>query len=345
MSQIQNNEMNQQDLEETQIISEVVLESLVVLKILKHCKENLFEAAAGQLLGLEVENKLEVTNSFPFPNKLSTEETEEDAEDTSAAEYQVEMMRCLREVNVDHNTVGWYFSTYMNSFHSATTIDTQFNYQDRIPNAVMIACDPLKTITQGALGLKAYRLTSSFMELYRSVSFTKESLLKSKVNYKEIFEEIPLKVHSSNLISAFLLEFQESHTLETDFERFDLSTASFLEKNLESLGESLDELAAEQNKFQYYQRNLQKQQTQRAAWLQKRRAENAARKLSGEPLLPEEDPTNPIFKPIPEPARLDSLILTSQINAYCKEINEFSANSFTKLFLTAQLNNHQPTQQ
>jgi len=34
---------------------------------------------------------------------------EEDEEiETEGANYQLEMMRCLREVNVDNNTVGWY---------------------------------------------------------------------------------------------------------------------------------------------------------------------------------------------------------------------------------------------
>lgn len=34
---------------------------------------------------------------------------EEDEEiEADGANYQLEMMRCLREVNVDNNTVGWY---------------------------------------------------------------------------------------------------------------------------------------------------------------------------------------------------------------------------------------------
>ncbi len=33
-------------------------------------------------------------------------EEEEDA-NAEGANYQLEMMRCLREVNVDNNTVGW----------------------------------------------------------------------------------------------------------------------------------------------------------------------------------------------------------------------------------------------
>ncbi|GJY14582.1 hypothetical protein Tco_0385004, partial [Tanacetum coccineum] len=48
------------------------------------------------------------------------------------------------------------------------------------------------------------------------------------------------------------------------------------------------------------------QQAQQQTWFQKRRSENLARKAAGEEPLAEEDPSNPIFKPLPEPPRLDS---------------------------------------
>lgn len=32
---------------------------------------------------------------------------EDEADDSAGASYQLDMMRCLREVNVDNNTVGW----------------------------------------------------------------------------------------------------------------------------------------------------------------------------------------------------------------------------------------------
>ncbi|MFW8092173.1 hypothetical protein, partial [Klebsiella pneumoniae] len=55
----------------------------------------------------------------------------------------------------------------------------------------------------------------------------------------------------------------------------------------------MDDLSSERNKFQYYNRNLSRQQSQQQAWLQKRRQENMARKAAGEEPLPEEDPSNP----------------------------------------------------
>jgi translation initiation factor 3 subunit H len=142
------------------------------LKIIKHCKENLPELVTGQLLGLDVDSTLEVTDCFPFPTRVRDDE--DDREDSmGGAEYQIEMLRCLREVNVDNNNVGWYSSTYLGSFLNEQTIETQYNYQERIPKCVVVIYDPLKT-SQGALSLKAYRLTQSFMQLYRTQTFTKE---------------------------------------------------------------------------------------------------------------------------------------------------------------------------
>ena len=106
----------------------VELDSLVVLKIIQHCQEALPTFVTGQLLGLDIGRTLEVTNCFPFPNKSEAEPqrggAEEDADD-DGAEYQMEMMRCLREVNVDNNTVGWYQSTYFSSFIDESCIETQ----------------------------------------------------------------------------------------------------------------------------------------------------------------------------------------------------------------------------
>lgn len=45
--------------------------------------------------------------SFFFTTMSKTREEDEEVE-ADGANYQLEMMRCLREVNVDNNTVGWY---------------------------------------------------------------------------------------------------------------------------------------------------------------------------------------------------------------------------------------------
>lgn len=52
---------------------------------------------------------LEISNCFPFPNaSAQTMFAEEEDEAEAGTDYQIEMMRCLREVNIDAYTVGWY---------------------------------------------------------------------------------------------------------------------------------------------------------------------------------------------------------------------------------------------
>ena len=48
-----------------------------------------------------------------------------------------------------------------------------------------------------------------------------------------------------------------------------------------------------------------------------------ARKSAGEEPLPEEDPSNSIFKPIPEPSRLESFLITNQVSNFCGQINGY----------------------
>ena len=39
---------------------------------------------------------------------MQTRTEEDEGNEADGASYQLEMMRCLREINVDNNTVGWY---------------------------------------------------------------------------------------------------------------------------------------------------------------------------------------------------------------------------------------------
>ncbi|KAJ8926488.1 hypothetical protein NQ314_021147 [Rhamnusium bicolor] len=91
--------------------------SMAVMKIVKHCHEESttnMDIAQGALLGLVVDNRLEITNCFPFP-KQSDETMDED-------EYQLAMMRRLRRVNVDHFHVGWYQSADVGNFFKSSNV-------------------------------------------------------------------------------------------------------------------------------------------------------------------------------------------------------------------------------
>jgi len=107
-------------------INVVQLEGLALMKIIKHCHEEgagNTEVAQGVLLGLVVDDRLEITNCFPFPRH---------ADDLDEEDYQLEMMRHLRKVNVDHLSVGWYQSTQLGNFITTQLLESQFSYQTSI---------------------------------------------------------------------------------------------------------------------------------------------------------------------------------------------------------------------
>jgi len=129
----------------------VQLDALVVMKILKHCRDAVPATAMGQLLGLDVGERLEVTNCFAVPAQK-----EDDAQNL-VEDYQAEMMRSFRDVNIDNNAVGWYQSTYLGSFVGSGMLESQFNYQSNIAKSVVIIYGTCCRLWQrGRLGMDAY---------------------------------------------------------------------------------------------------------------------------------------------------------------------------------------------
>lgn len=70
--------------------------------------------------------------------------------------------------------------------------------------------------------------------------------------------------------------------------------------------------------------------------LAKHAQENEMRKNRGEEPLPEEDVTK-AFRPIPVPPRLNSMIVSGQINTYSQHISQFCSQSLAKLYITQAL--------
>ncbi|GAB5593693.1 hypothetical protein Unana1_08593 [Umbelopsis nana] len=332
----------------------VQLDGLVVLKIIKHCRESYPVDVTGQLLGLDVDGTLEVTNCFPFPSS---------DDDEASAQYQLDMMRCLREVNVDNNTVGWYRSAHLGNFMDLNLIDTQYNYQNSLSaQSVVIIHDVSKSAAQGNLSLRAFRLTDAFMKAYEKKSFTTESMIKNKLTLSNIFDELPIQVHNSHLVTALLHELdtpnvdasrlsslttftstQKTATLAEDnaplapnLEVLDLELDPFMQKNLENLLDCADAQQQEHNNHQYWQRSVAREQTKIQAWLAKRKQENAQRTQNGQPPLPE-DEVHSLFKLPPEPSRLESMLLNAQIHNFTKQLNQFAGPSLGRLYSVQEL--------
>jgi translation initiation factor 3 subunit H len=109
-----------------------------------------------------------------------------------------------------------------------------------------------------------------------------------------------MQFSNPGLVRALMVDIAPSTS--TSLDRLDLSTGPYLEKNMEFLGNWVDELSQEQLKFQFY-----------------------AKKLMGH------------AKADQVPKRMESLLLTNQIHTYCDQVNKFAEDGFAKLFLAGGL--------
>ncbi|CAB9524902.1 factor 3 subunit H [Seminavis robusta] len=326
-------------------VKEVNIEGLALLKIVKHCHDCLPQMVTGSLLGLVENGVLEVTHAFAFPETRNRDKNmENDSDDVAGGleghEYQLEMMRMLREVNVDNNCVGWYQSMYLGIYSTTALLENQFSYQtDLSANAIVVLYDPMQT-AHGNLTLKCYRLTDACLEY-------KKQGKNTYIDPNNIFEPVPVKLTNPGLVRALLADMVVTDgsasgdllynvttggasltvNADTTFDRLDLSTNPYLEKHLEYLCTWVDELAAEQQKFQYYTRQL----NQRGG---NRNNNNNNNKK-------EEVDDSEGWASSSAPKRMESLLVSNQIRSYCNQMDKFAGGSLGKLFLTSGLHKNE----
>jgi len=247
----------------------------------------------------------------------------------------MEMMRHMREVNIDHLHVGWYQSSPFGTFFNRPLLESQFSYQTNIQESVVLIYDPIRT-GRGFLSLKAYRLTDAAVQLVQEGEYTAESFKKTKAAFDTIFEEIPVVIRNSYLVNLLMCELTDMIPRDYAKQSLDLSTGFILEKELQSAMECVDNLNQETNKFLSHQRQVHRQNQNKALMLQRRAQENYQRKQRAEEPLPTDD-IDKMFKPIPAPPRLDSVLLAGQVNSYCEQMSQFATQSLGKLFMAEAL--------
>lgn len=279
------------------------------------------------MLGLDVVEKLEVTNCTPFPSSENGDESDD-------TQYQMDMLESLRTVNVDCNVVGWYQSVLIGSFLTQGIIDIQYSYQKKIPNSVVVVYDPFRTV-KGRLALKAYRLTEEFMNVYVKGDFSHSGFAEFKVDSTGILQEIPVKVHNSHLVHGFLYELRENKAMSCEFDRLSLNGEADMMKSLKALSGCIDDYCGEQSKFQFIQRQIARQKQQQTTYQNKKQQENESRKKMGQDEVIEDLSKNPLFKPIVQPSRLETFIISNQIANYCDQLGAEGSLEFNKIY-TAQ---------
>jgi translation initiation factor 3 subunit H len=158
------------------------------MKIIKHCSQTFPSTATGAIVGMDVDGTLEITNTFPFPVvEVPAESHFDNAAPNPAAAaprakanaaYSAEMIRMLREVNTDANSVGWYTSANMGNFVNMNVIENQFYYQSQLNERTVALVHDVSRSAQGSLSLRAFRLSSKFMAAFKENKFTSEEYVQ-----------------------------------------------------------------------------------------------------------------------------------------------------------------------
>ena len=172
------------------------------------------------------------------------------------------------------------------------------------------------------------------------------------MTFSSIFEELPIKIHTSTLASAFLNMFSKPSaptalqsfaarsmttlpaphsSVSPDFSHLDLGIPSAVVKNLEQVVEGLDNYRTEENNIAYLTRQIAREKSKADAYVTSRKEDNARRVAQGLPPLPEEDISR-LFKIPPDPSRLESMLLLGQIDASAKNLEEATGTGLVRIY-------------
>jgi translation initiation factor 3 subunit H len=254
---------------------------------------------------MEDDKCLDLTDTFPFALNIQEELEQE--------EYQLEMMKTLRDVNVDNNTVGWYQSCSFDSFLSQSLLEAQFNFQSTIPNSIVLIYDQARSV-QGPPCLKALRLKPEFMEAIRD----KRAKFLNRPIDTRLFDELSVSICLTSLEQIFLVQLTREDVSPVGFAPV-IETELLVQKLVaNNLCSSLDDFVAETGRIQHYLRTTAKQQQALNAQLQRLKHDNAQRSQAGEDAVPVTS-VMANFRPTSEPSKLPCQIASGSVHVLLDE--------------------------
>ena len=294
----------------------VTLDSTVVLQVVQHCQDST-ENCYGKLIGYERENNLSIINSFALPPDLSESD-----------EYTVSRLKYLQELKFESCVLGWYQKAGEGAFLDINSIEFQYNMQVDFPKSVMLVYNPIKSQI-GEFPLSAYILSDEFMTFFSDEDFSTNKAADLKLTAKNVFIRLPVKVEISPLVEGFLAQYGFGTEESENSENLRL----FLERHLEGLNYGLEDFVDKEQKLFSHIKAVQKQKQQQKIFEAKRNEENKLRKERGEPILDFAEGSGALYRPIPQPSRLESLLIAQHLNNFATEIDSFCRDAQAKINL------------
>ena len=337
---------------DSEVITNVHLDGMALMKMIKHCKDNHAvngSNAWGALLGMDMGGTLEVSNVFGLPGMRAERGDEDERTTKSSMQYMAEMLRLLHQVNADVSPVGLYQGSFLGPFLNTAIVDglntlsllMEREGQRGRGKAVMLVHDYAQ-LAQGNLVLKAYRLSPSFIDAYRKGKFSAQHLIEHRLTFSNVLIEIPVHVRNTALMDAMLSTLTTENVPESRIaprtskellthpidmhvapDNMDLNLAlePVLVSTLESTLDAAEAYASESGNVGYQARQIAREKARADAFLTRRKAENATRESAGLAPLPL-DEVNKLFKIPAEPNRLESLLLLNQLDSAAQRLTE-----------------------
>ncbi|KAF8570584.1 hypothetical protein P879_04373 [Paragonimus westermani] len=311
-------------------IEKVCVEGLVLLKMIKQYQE---EAIASQncvngiLLGLFRGKILEVTNCFLLPKTQDDDPAANDALNT----FEIKMIKNLRQLNIDYLNVGFYQSGPGGISINRTNLDNIYQRQNNLPESILLTYDPTRT-TRGQIGLKAYRLSDDILkarsdaERRLRINVTPKgpevawecevASALGRGSFTRLFDEIPVVLHNSHLVNILLCDIVGDQELSR-------STLS----NNSSILDLAPPLPSDHPGL-YSALNL----SMATSLEQQLRSLLAGLDTSGT-----QEARNRELAPI----RLDTSLISGQLDFYCTSLSQMAGQTMGKLMMTQAL--HAPS--
>ncbi|GAA5971112.1 hypothetical protein JCM21900_004568 [Sporobolomyces salmonicolor] len=380
-------------------VERVRVDGLALMKIIKHSREAhtvhpappntsnatvTFTPAVGQLLGIDSNGTLEISNAFGLPAGTlggSTSEQQGESRGVKAAtKYSTQLLSRMSDLNADASLVGFYTSTnngqilatggFLDALVGAQTsgggigsgqktqpaprpgmgqrptVQVASGEQNKSGKGIALVYD-IASATQGAVGLKAYRLSPAFIEAHRAGQFDTAGLIEHKLVPSNILEEVPVIIHSNVLLTAFLSTLTTtSPTLAApSFTPLSLPTPSAsshipttsvpapLTQPLQHLLTALDTHQAHLSTLSFQSRQLARDRARLESThpaVAKRRQENEQRAKEGLPPLP---PTEEEVKAgLKEPSRLETMCALAAVEGAAKSLGEATGTGVVRAY-------------
>ncbi|KCV70734.1 hypothetical protein H696_03086 [Fonticula alba] len=288
------------------ILGSVTIDALVLMRIIKHCNES--PNATGHILGFQTPDPTQantivsnLSHCYALPNLGAISNNNSWGFSISPAQirddkiaYSSSMLDALVDFNVEANVFGLYRAIQFGEVVSFEVIDDFLALEH--PTATMITYDPIRS-QHGAAALRAFRISKEFLSLSAAKDIRRipsEDYAKAGLTFDNIFEEIPLTIRNSALVSAFLFDMPN----KTNLSQLSLPDNVYFERVIDALADRIND------------------QTHLTA---------SMRQYGGRYLHNK--------KAVTEESRLNALLQCTQIESYCKQVSQFAGQALPKLFL------------